>query len=132
MGADPGTVFETDLFEHRKVGAHFINPCCFGEDLALWLKARLLAAPDLGLEIGEPVPEDYGWGLWARRDRDRYWIAISFMGEGPQEEPAQWTVSVDGPSGLFRRLFAGAATGDAIRARVRQALESEPAVILLD
>jgi hypothetical protein len=25
---------ETDLFEHREVKPHFINPCCFGEDFA--------------------------------------------------------------------------------------------------
>jgi hypothetical protein len=25
---------ETDMFEHREVKSHFINPCCFGEDLA--------------------------------------------------------------------------------------------------
>ena len=25
---------ETDLFEHRQVKPHFINDCCFGEDLS--------------------------------------------------------------------------------------------------
>ena len=131
MAKDPGTVFETDLFEHRKVGAHFINPCCFGEDLALWLKGRLAAAPDLGLEVGEPVQEDYGWGLWARQGGDRYWIAVSFMGAGPQEAPAEWTVSVDGPSGL-KGLFGARAPAAAIRAQVRQALEAEPAITVLE
>jgi hypothetical protein len=29
---------ETDLFEHREVKPHFINPCCFGEDFAAWLR----------------------------------------------------------------------------------------------
>jgi len=24
---------ETDLFEHREVKPHFINPCCFGIEL---------------------------------------------------------------------------------------------------
>jgi hypothetical protein len=132
VARDSGTVFETDLFEHRKVGAHFLNRCCFGEDLALWLKARLLAAPDLALEIGEPLQEDYGWGLWARQGRDRYWIAASYMGEGPQEEPAEWTVSVEGPSGLLRGLFASRAPAAAIRAQIRRSLEAEPAIKLLD
>jgi len=31
----------TDLFEHKKVGPHFINPCCFGEDFAGWLSTEL-------------------------------------------------------------------------------------------
>src|SRR5262249_30425150 len=29
-------IIETDLFEHREVKPHFINPCCFGEDFAAW------------------------------------------------------------------------------------------------
>jgi hypothetical protein len=29
---------ETDLFEHRRVKPHFINPSCFGEDCAKWLR----------------------------------------------------------------------------------------------
>jgi hypothetical protein len=28
---------ETDLFEHKEMKPHFINPCCFGEDFAIWL-----------------------------------------------------------------------------------------------
>jgi len=63
---------ETELFEHRDVKPHFINPCCFGEDFAAWL-----------------------------------WMALSFCGDGPTEEPAQWVVSVayDPGLNLFRRLF---------------------------
>jgi len=32
---------EADLFEHREVKPHFINPRCFGEDFASWLRDRL-------------------------------------------------------------------------------------------
>jgi len=32
---------ETDMFEHREVKAHFINPCCFGEDFAAWLREQI-------------------------------------------------------------------------------------------
>ena len=32
---------ETDMFEHREVKPHFINPCCFGEDFAAWMKREL-------------------------------------------------------------------------------------------
>src|SRR5690242_3645421 len=103
--ADEGAItIETDRFEHRTVGEHFLNPCCFGEDLAGWLKGRLAAAPDLGVEVGAPIQEDYGWGLWASQGPDRYWIAISYMGDGPQEEPAQWMVSADWTPGLLRRI----------------------------
>ncbi len=33
--------FETDMFNLTKEGEHFINPSCFGEDFANWLKLRL-------------------------------------------------------------------------------------------
>jgi len=32
---------ETDLFEATTPGKHFINPRCFGEDFAAWLRERL-------------------------------------------------------------------------------------------
>ena len=98
---------ETDLFEHRQVKPHFINPCCFGEDFAAWLRGRLspLAAEDF--DFADPIQEDYGWGFWASRRGERFWIALSYAGDGPQEDPAQWVVSVDYRAGLnlIRRLF---------------------------
>jgi hypothetical protein len=100
-------MIETDLFEHREVKPHFINPCCFGEDFAMWLKQELLRFTDLGFEYSEPIQEDYGWGIWALRVKDRFWIALSYVGDGPQESPAQWVVSVASDPGLnlAKRLF---------------------------
>jgi len=46
---------ETDLFEHREVKPHFINPCCFGEDFAAWLKRELAPLVKEGFEISEPI-----------------------------------------------------------------------------
>jgi hypothetical protein len=98
---------ETDLFEHREVKPHFINPCCFGEDFAAWLKRELSQSSDLGIELSEPVQEDYGWGFWATRDKERFWVALSYVGDGPQEAPAQWIISVAHDPGLnlAKRLF---------------------------
>lgn len=97
----------TDLFEHRDVKPHFINPCCFGEDFATWLKLELTHFPDLQFELSEPIQEDYGWGFWAWRNKDPLWIALSYVGDGPQEEPAEWVVSVvyDPGLNLWKRLF---------------------------
>jgi hypothetical protein len=33
-------LFETDRFNVSEVKRHFINPCCFGEDLAGWLRGN--------------------------------------------------------------------------------------------
>ncbi len=98
---------ETDLFEHREVKPHFINPCCFGEDFAAWLKQELSRFPELGIKLSQPIQEDYGWGLWASHGKDRFWIALSYVGKGPQEAPAQWVISVTYDPGLnlAKRLF---------------------------
>src|SRR5437879_4272639 len=58
-------------------------------------------------ELSEPIQEDYGWGLWASRGKDRFWVALSYVGDGPQEAPAQWVVSVTYDPGLnlAKRLF---------------------------
>lgn len=91
---------ETDQFEHREIKPHFINPCCFGEDFAAWLKQELSRYPELGVDLSEPIQEDYGWGLWASRGKDRIWIALSYAGDGPQDAPAQWIISVEYDPGL--------------------------------
>jgi hypothetical protein len=98
---------ETDMFEHREVRSHFINPCCFGEDFAAWLRQQFSPLQNVGFIFSEPIQEDYGWGLWATRKDDRFWIAISYEGDGPQEPPARWVISVTydpGPN-LIKRVF---------------------------
>jgi hypothetical protein len=98
---------ETELFEHKEPKPHFINPCCFGEDFAAWLRDRLSPLGSDGFELSEPIQEDYGWGLWARREKETFWIAMGCVDEEPTEEPAQWVVSVSYDPGLslVKRLF---------------------------
>ena len=98
---------ETEMFEHREVKPHFINPCCFGEDFAAWLKKQLSPLADSGFTFSDPIQEDYGWGLRATHGEDPFWIALSYVGDGPQEAPAQWVVSVNYDPGLnlVKRLF---------------------------
>ena len=126
---------ETDLFEHREVKPHFINPCCFGEDFAKWLRQQVTDLGAAGFELSEPIQEDYGWGFWATRASDPFWIALSFCGEGPTEEPAEWVVSVGYDPGLnlLKRLFHApdreALAG--LRARVWQVLGSTRGIRVL-
>jgi len=123
---------ETDLFEHREIKPHFINSCCFGEDFAAWLKQELSRIPDMGLEFSEPIQEDYGWGFWATHGKDRFWVALSYIGDGPQEAAAQWIVSVTYDPGLnlAKRLFHKPdkeALGQ-VRDRIRKILTSNSAI----
>jgi hypothetical protein len=123
---------ETDLFEHREVKPHFINPCCFGEDFAVWLKQELEQLSDLQFQLSGPIQEDYGWGLWASHGNDRFWVAVSYSGDGPQEAPAQWVISVTYDSGLnlARRLFhkPNREALEQLRNRVRRILAANDAI----
>jgi hypothetical protein len=126
----------TDLFDHRDVKPHFINPCCFGEDLALWLKQELSALESSGFSFSLPIQEDYGWGLWASHGQDQFWIAASYVGDGPQQEPAEWVISVNYDAGLnlVRRLFhkPDRRTFELLRNRIWQAIASNSAIKILD
>jgi hypothetical protein len=126
---------ETELFEHREVKPHFINPCCFGEDFAGWLRQQVADLATAGFELSEPIQEDYGWGFWATRGTDPFWIALSFCGEGPSEEPAEWVVSVGYDPGLnlFKRLFhkPDAEALARVRGRIWQVLGSTPGIRVL-
>lgn len=124
---------ETDLFEHREVKPHFINDCCFGEDFAQWLRQRL--ATIAGLEFSNPIQEDYGWGLWVMQGKDKFWIALSYVGDGPTEAPAQWVISVARPTSLniIKKLFGkqGFTTMEALQRRIRLELESTDGISVL-
>jgi hypothetical protein len=126
---------ETELFEHREVKPHFINPCCFGEDFASWLRQQLTDLTAAGFELSEPIQEDYGWGFWATRGADPFWIALSFCGEGPTEGRAEWVVSVGYDPGLnlLKRLFhkPDAEALARLRTRVWRTLEATPGIRVL-
>src|SRR5580704_12626359 len=70
-------VFTTDRFNCARPQPHYINDCCFGDDLAAWLAERLRKQ---GYVVDEPGQEDWGWYLRARVDGDVYFIAIGSTG----------------------------------------------------
>lgn len=123
---------ETDLFEHRQVKPHFINDCCFGEDFAQWLRQRLANSE---FESSNPIQEDYGWGLWITLEKDKFWIALSYVGDGPTEAPAQWVISMTRAASLniVKRLFSkpDPTTMEALQARIRRELETTAGISVL-
>jgi len=131
---DPSVLItvETDMFDHREVKPHFINPCCFGEDFATWLKERLSHSLDSGFDLLETIQEDYGWGFWTRHGPDRFWVAISYVGDGPREAPAQWVISViyDPGWNLIKRLLhkPDSQTLQYLREQIKQTVTSNSAI----
>jgi hypothetical protein len=123
---------ETDMFEHKEAKAHFINPCCFGEDFAVWLQQQLSPLRDSGFVFSEPLQEGYGWGFWVWHRGDPFWLAISYVGDGPQRAPPEWIISVNYDHGLNRikRLFhkPDQHALETLRNHVRQAVTSNAAM----
>lgn len=129
---DDAITIETDMFEHREAKPHFINPCCFGEDFAVWLKREVSPLAGEGFTFSDPIQEDYGWGFWASHGKNAFWVAMSYAGDGPQEPPAQWVVSVSYDAGLnfIKRLFhkPDSRTFGQLRDHVWQSLKSNGAI----
>ena len=114
---------------------HFINPCCFGEDFAAWLSEELLRA-DRSFQVSEPVQEDYGWGFHAGHSKRRFWIALSYVGSGPQEGPAQWVISVlcEGAVSSLKRSRGWPEPQELAKVRdlIRQIVIANPAIKAID
>lgn len=133
---DDSITVQTDLFNHREVKPHFINPCCFGEDFAAWLREQISDLTAAGFTLSDPIQEDYGWGLWATRGKDQFWIALGFCGEGPTEEPGEWNVSVNYDPGLnvMKRLFHKPDTEARalVQERISRVLRSTPGIRVVE
>jgi hypothetical protein len=99
-------LFRTDRFNLSKIGKHFINPCCFGEDLAAWLQGKLRES---GVEICEPYQEDWGWELPVRRGAQGYYLCMSGNTDESAANPdkGEWRIIIEKKRSLRQRL-----TGD--------------------
>ena|SRR5579875_882868 len=132
-----GIEIETDLFEHRGIKPDAINQCSFGQDFAAWLQERLRSLIGRCLCFLESDPGRL-WlgGVWASQSGDRFWIAISYVGDGPQDGPVQWIISAEqtGAASLFRRMLhkSEGARLTELRHSVHRALEGDTAIKILD
>lgn len=123
----------TRRFNFTEVRPNFINPCCFGEDFAEWMRSGLAASLPPDAEISAPIQEDYGWGLQVARGKDTCWIALSAVAddaEGDASAAGEWVVTVTHDPGLnlVRRFFhrPDPGFGASVAAAVRQNLDSAP------
>lgn len=119
-------LFKTSRFNLSKIGKHFINPCCFGEDLAAWLRIKLA---DNDVEVGPPGQEDWGWYLRLKYDGNAYFLGMSGKAE---EKPTNvndgdWRIIVKKNLSIWQRMSGKGkiATDDAMLILVEQILRSE-------
>jgi hypothetical protein len=94
-------LFRTDRFNLSKVHPHFINPCCFGEDFAQWLRKELT---ERGIRADEPYQEDWGWEMRADAGRGRYYIGVGGNSDDGKSDRGEWRIIVEKPRSIRERL----------------------------
>jgi hypothetical protein len=96
-------LFRTNRFNLSKVGEHFINPCCFGEDLAAWLQGKLR---ERGVEVRESYQEDWGWEVPVLSGEYTYYLCMSGNADESTTNPdeGEWRIIVEKKRSLWHRL----------------------------
>jgi|SRR5579859_4593249 len=119
-------LFKTRRFNLSEVGEHFINPCCFGEDLAAWLREKLVAS---GIDAGQPYQEDWGWEFSAERGGNKYFFGMGGIPDGAASEgnAGEWRVFVEKKRSIWQWLTNSErlSTNDAMALIVEQILRSQ-------
>jgi len=85
-------LFTTGRFNLSQAQKHFINPCCFGEDLAAWLRTKLA---EKDINASEPGQEDWGWYLRAKRGNNSYLLGVGGNSENStNRDYGEWRIFV--------------------------------------
>src|SRR5262245_35325778 len=121
----------TDRFEATTPGNHFINPRCFGEAFANWLRSRLTGQD---LEVSAPIQEDWGWVIMVDLEDRKFTVTIGITDETIGHAPAEWRVGVayEKPANKMRHWFKPAPlkTLTTLFEKIKAALTSEPGLIV--
>jgi hypothetical protein len=120
-------LFRTSLFNLSKVGEHFINPCCFGEDLAGWLRQRLTSK---GIESSPPYQEDWGWELPVKLGTDSYYLCMSGNADFEGNDAGEWRIIVEKRRSSWERLTGKGriTSADPLPEVIDEILSEEPTV----
>jgi hypothetical protein len=122
-------LFKSGRFNLSRVGEHFINPCCFGEDLAVWLRQHLI---ERKVETREPYQEDWGWELPARSGDQFYYLCMSGNTDGSPANPdeGEWGIIIEKKRSIWQRVRGEGKIGadDPMWCLVREILSAEPAI----
>lgn len=120
-------LFRTSRFNLSKVEKHFINPCCFGEDLAGWLGPRLSSK---GVETGPPYQEDWGWEVPAQYESKSYYLCIGGNADQSRRDDGEWRIIVQKQRSIWERLTGAGkiAVDDPMVKLLKEILSGEPNV----
>jgi hypothetical protein len=104
MPDPPRTVatFRSSAFNSSVSKPTYVNPECYGDDVAVWLMAQLRAR---GLEADqEPGAEDFGWYSRFNHNGKRYCAVVGYRpGDGANE--GEWVVWLEREVGFLGSLL---------------------------
>lgn len=93
--------FKSFAFNTTEPKEYFINPCCFGDDVAKWLAAQLRSKGYQAAE--EPGHEDFGWYFGFSVNDIQHCLVIGYR----EEDNGQgiWVGWVERSRGLMASIF---------------------------
>lgn len=96
-------LFATNRFNVSDPKPCFINECCFGDDLANWLRLKLI---EKGIQVEEPYQEDWGWEMRATHPIGSYYLGVTGFQAEPAPDPnaGEWRIMVSKRRSLWQRL----------------------------
>jgi len=122
--------FRSSAFNTSETKSYFINPGCFGDDVAHSLIARLRAA---GVSVdAEPEQEDFGWYFEFEVPEGRHCCVIGFR-PGDEADDSDWILSLERSRGFLTSLVGARQRGIAPHAarHLHEALSRTPEVSMV-
>lgn len=92
--------FRSSAFNTSEGKSYFINDCCFGDDLAKWMMARLRRR---GIHTDdEPGQEDFGWYFEFAVPSGRHCCILAYQ---PDDAEGLWHLSLERSRGFIGSLL---------------------------
>ena len=105
---ESGFQFVSTHFNTSVPKDYFINPGCYGDDLAEWLIAKLNASAIA--TSAEPGQEDFGWYLTFVLERTEYCVVVGFQPNDPESGDC-WIGWVERHVGFLASILGGRKRG---------------------
>ena len=90
-------LFRSDAFNTTEERDYFINPCCFGDDVARWFIEELQKR-NIVVDA-EPSQEDWGWYFFFTCENSQYTLKIGFRPEDDDRD--DWLCFIEPPPRPF-------------------------------
>ena len=97
--------FTSSAFNCTDVKDYFINPGCFGDDLAMLIASKWHAQ---GYDVQPPFQEDWGWSALLKYGSTWYSLDVGLFDSGRATEtnPCVWLMFIRRSCGFWESLLA--------------------------